>query len=97
MGAVVQFRIMGGAVGLAIVTTTLNSYMSSHLSVLIPMQQLQAVLRSVDAINKLSPTLQSHIRAALGYCYNLQMRVMIGFGAAQIPASLLFWGTHIKV
>lgn len=96
MGSVVQFRIMGGAVGLAIVTSVLNSYIKSHLSASVTPQQLGSILQSANAINMLDSTMQSTVRAIFGHGYNLQMKVMIGFAAAQIPASLLMWGNHVK-
>ena len=96
MGAVVQFRIMGGAIGLAIATSVLNSYVKSHLSAEISSQQLSSVLQSANAIGILNSTIQPTVRAAFGAGYNLQMKLMIGFAAAQIPVSLLMWGNHIE-
>ena len=97
MGAVVQFRLLGGAVGLSIATSVVNSYLRSHLSGLVSLDQLESILRSVSAIDSLDPSLGSTVRAVFGRAYNLQMKLMIGFGAAQIPASLLLWGKHINV
>ena len=97
MGSVVQFRIMGGAVGLAIVTSVLNSYVKAHISAFVPSEQLKVILQSVSAINVLDGPVQSTVRSTFGYAYNLQMKVMIGFGAAQIPASLLMWGKRNQI
>jgi hypothetical protein len=35
--------------------------------------------------------MQTSIRTIFGQGYNVQMVIMIGFAAAQIPASLLMW------
>lgn len=96
MGAVTQFRIMGGALGLAIATNVLNTYVKSHLSASIAPQQVSTILSSAEEINVLDPAVRSTVRAIFGHGYNLQMEVLIGFGAAQIPASLLMWGNHVK-
>ena len=94
MGAVVQFRVMGGAVGLAIVTCVMNSWTESALSPLLASDQLAAILQTTAAINALQPAdLQTAVRTLLGNGYIIQMRIMIGFAVAQFPATLLVWQT----
>ena len=97
MGAISQFRIMGGAVGLAIATNVLNSYVKSNLPGGITPEQGNSILRSIEAIGVLSPAAQVTVRAMFGHGYNLQMKVMIGFGVAQIPVSLMIWGKHVDL
>lgn len=96
MGAITQFRIMGGAIGLAIATTVLNTYVKSHLSESVTPQQMNSILQSAENINSLERVVGWTVREVFGRGYNLQMRVLIGFGAAQIPASFLLWGVHIN-
>ena len=82
---------MGGAIGLAIVTTILNSYVKSHLADILSPVQIQALLRTTEAFATLPPDVAETARTVFGNGFNLQMRIMIGFSAAQIPTVLLMW------
>ncbi|CAD6570392.1 MAG: hypothetical protein ASARMPREDX12_003478 [Alectoria sarmentosa] len=91
MSAVIQFRTMGGAIGLAIVTTVINSYLRNRLAGLLPPDQIAALLQSTDALGTLPPALAETVRGIFARGYNLQLRIMIGFSAAQIPVTFLMW------
>lgn len=89
MGAANQFRIMGGAIGLAIVTSVFNGYVRSQfarLNISVPITDLAG-----GAELTLPPSLQDDMRRVLSEAYNHQMLVLCALGAAQIPASLLMW------
>ncbi|KAF2786130.1 MFS multidrug transporter-like protein [Melanomma pulvis-pyrius CBS 109.77] len=90
-GAIGQFRYMGAVIGVAIVTCTLNSYVQSHLSVILSREQLNQLLASVLAIEKLPEHLQSPVRLVMAEAYNLQIRILMGFSAAQLVAAFLMW------
>lgn len=94
--AVIQFRLMGGAVGLAIVTTVFNGVVRPKLEHILSLAQLRALLQSTAVIQSFQPELQSGVRSIFAEGFNLQMRIMIGFGAAQIPAALLTWRKGLK-
>ena len=96
MGAITQFRIMGGAIGLGVATNILNVYVRSHLAGSVTPTLVTRLLQSTEEIESLDPASQAVVRAIFGHGYNLQMKAMIGFAAAQVPASLLVWGNHIK-
>ena len=89
--AVLQFRTMGGAIGLAIVTTVLNSYVKFHLAGILSSVEIEALLRTTEAFATLAPDVAETARQVFGNGFNLQMRIMIGFSAAQVPAILLMW------
>lgn len=94
--AVIQFRLMGGAIGLAIVTTVFNGVVRPRLEHLLSLAQLGALLRSTAVIENFQPELQYMVRSILAEGFNVQMRIMIGFGAAQIPAALLMWRKKLR-
>lgn len=94
--AVIQFRLMGGAVGLAIVTTVFNGEVRPKLENILSLAQLRALLQSTAVIQSFQPELQSRVRSIFAEGFNLQMRIMIGFGAAQIPAAFLMWRKKLK-
>ena len=91
LGAITQFRIMGGVIGLAIVTAAYKGYVLSHLSQFVTPQERDSLLQSTKALLTLSPEVQDHVRAIFAAGYNLQFRILIAFAAAQIPSSLLMW------
>ena len=89
MGAITQFRAFGGVVGLAVATNALNSLINSRLSSVLTADQLASLLESVQTVATLPPSLQGTVRSAFADGYNLQMRIMIGFSAAQVLALAL--------
>ena len=89
--AILQFRTLGGAVGLAVVTTVLNGYVKNRLLEFLTLDQVNAGLKSTTSFNDLSPLLAVALKNIFAEGYNLQMRVMIGTSAAQIPAAFLMW------
>lgn len=91
MSAMVQFRTMGGAIGLAIVTTVLNSYIKSELAQYISPDQIASLLETAEAFKSLPPDIINLVKGVFARGYNLQVEIMIGFAAAQIPASFLMW------
>ena len=91
VSALLQFRTMGGAVGMAIVTTALHHYVKSHLSKSLPPEQIDVLLKNPRAFAELSPSVIGTAKAVFAQGYNLQMRIMIGFAAAQIPVTFFMW------
>ena len=91
MSAVVQFRTMGGAIGLAVVTTAMNTYIRKHLADYLSPTQISTLLETTEAFESLSPQVADTVKTIFAQGYNLQMRIMIGFSAAQLPATLLMW------
>jgi hypothetical protein len=91
MGSVAQFRVMGGAIGLAIVTTIFNGYIRTQLRDILSSEQVEAIVQYPASIASLSPEIQQIVRATFGNGYNLQAKVLSGLAAGQIPATLLMW------
>ena len=82
---------MGGAIGLAIVTNVMNAYVRKHLAETLAPAQITALLETTEAFRALSPEMAKIVRTAFANGYNLQMQIMIGFSAAQIPAAFFMW------
>jgi hypothetical protein len=86
---VVQLRFLGGAIGLAIASNILNGLLAHHLKGVLTSHELHLFLENVRSIRSLSPELQEDVKNVFAGSYNTQMVVMIGFAAAQLPATLL--------
>ena len=82
---------MGGAIGLAIVTAVLNTHVKSDLTHFLPQDQISTLLESAGAIAAFPPDVQKMIQLVFAQAYNNQMKVLIGFSAAQIVGSLVMW------
>lgn len=82
---------MGGALGLAITTSVLNSYVSSHLSHFLTPAQVNSLLQISAALADLKPELQLLVKSVFAEGYNIQMKILCGLAAAQIPGSLIMW------
>jgi hypothetical protein len=82
---------MGGAIGLAIVTTAFHGLVTSQLGDILSSDQVQTFLQYPAAIASHSPEVQQLVRAAFGNGYTLQAKIMAGLAAGQIPATLLMW------
>ncbi|KAL9081940.1 MAG: hypothetical protein Q9159_006881 [Coniocarpon cinnabarinum] len=93
MGAINQFRVVGGAIGLAICTNIMSAYLREHLAAVLPPEALNGVLESISNIDSLSSSQQATTRSIVGDSINLQMKTLIAFSAAQIPAAFLLWGS----
>lgn len=91
MGSVAQFRGMGGVIGIAIATTLLNGLVRSRLAGFLSHAQIEILLQSAKSLSSFPPTTQVMIREAFAEGFNLQMKVLAGFAAAQIPSTILMW------
>lgn len=60
------------------------------LQLLLP-DQVDALLESTSVLGTFSEGTQLAVRSTLGEGYGLQMKVLIGFAVAQLPATLLMW------
>lgn len=99
MGAVTQARILGGAIGIAIVSTVINNYVRdpAQLPSLLPPEDLKAILISTAAIAELpSAELQMQVKMVFAHGFSLQWKAILGFIAAQVPAALLLLKVNPK-
>ncbi|KAJ6007267.1 MFS general substrate transporter [Penicillium herquei] len=91
MGAIAQFRIMGGAIGLAIATAIQHSYLRSHLSQFLTSDVIESILQSTSAISTLPTDTQSLVRETYAASYNTQMKFLAGMSGAQVITSIMMW------
>lgn len=90
-GAIGQLRYMGAVIGVSIVTCVLSSYVQRHLGAILSADEVELLLDSSSMIDSLPISVQSTVRLVYAEAYNLQMKILMGFSAAQIPAAVLMW------
>lgn len=97
MGAITQFRALGGVLGLAIAANVLNNYFRTNLSAVISPEQFEDLLQTPEKIiNALPDSVKLDVRTIFAEGYNLQMKIMIAFGAAQVIGLGLMWEKKLR-
>ena len=88
----VQSRMLGGALGLSVVTAAFTSFIRTNLDVAsFTPAEVASLLKTSKAFGGLQIERASYARAVFAAGYNLQMKIVAGFAAAQIPTALLLW------
>lgn len=97
-GALLQFRALGGVLGLSITTTAFNNYLKTHLPMFNHLSTSE-MLKAVQSARSFTPAIQHQIILALAQAYNLQMKILIGFSALQVFVIAMIWrsGNQIRV
>ncbi|KAF6221940.1 hypothetical protein HO133_001908 [Letharia lupina] len=90
-GALLQFRVFGGALGLALASAVMNSYLTSHLSHSIGSEHLAAVLQSTEAIKSFPLDMQRLVLEKFAEGYDLQMKILAAFAGLQVLCVGLLW------
>lgn len=97
-GAIVQFRFLGGAIGLAIGSSIMNSFLKVKLAGILSPGELAALLQSTEVLTTFRPEMQQRVREVFVQSYDIQFKVVTGIAAAQFPAAMLMWrsGNQIR-
>lgn len=97
-GAIIQFRFLGGVIGLSIASSVMNSYLKTHLTTVLSSKTLATLLQTPEVLGTFAPDVQAQVLEIFAQNYNLQYKLMIGFAAAQFPATAIMWkqGEQIK-
>jgi hypothetical protein len=82
---------MGGAIVLSIVNTAMHGYVKSKLQDTLSNPELDAVLKSAQALTTLNPEHREAAKEVLLEGYNLQMKIIAGLAGVQILGSALMW------
>ncbi|PVI05321.1 MFS general substrate transporter [Periconia macrospinosa] len=93
MSSITQIRALGGVVGIAIVSNLFNNYLRQSLaSSGLSGAEVAAVIQSAAASSALQNDLTRHI---FREAYIRQVRVVVGFAAAQLALAVGMWRTPI--
>jgi hypothetical protein len=86
-----QFRVLGGLVGIAIVTSVATPYIRSRLVAIVALDLAHELLEKTETIGLLSGDVLQSVKEAFAKGYNLEVVILIGFAVAQLPVTALMW------
>ncbi|PSN70502.1 hypothetical protein BS50DRAFT_599082 [Corynespora cassiicola Philippines] len=89
--AVVQLRMLGRALDLALVTANMKSRLKYALEQFLSHHQVRKVFKAAETIPHLPEPVKTLVREAFLRDYNTQLHILVGLAAAQIPATFLIW------
>ncbi|WPH03891.1 Hypothetical protein R9X50_00677400 [Acrodontium crateriforme] len=90
-GAVTQVRVLGGTIGLAILSQVLNRDVERQLNTIVPPAVVQEIYQSVSTINRLNPAQQYAVRVVFADGYTLLMKVLAGFSGLVLFIAFMLW------
>ncbi|MCJ1349663.1 hypothetical protein MMC31_007904 [Peltigera leucophlebia] len=90
-GAIIQFRFLGGLIGLSIASNVMNGYLKTHLTEILSSDALAALLKTTKVLATFAPDVQEKVIEVFAQSYDLQYTLMIAFAAAQFPAAAMLW------
>ena len=82
---------MGGAIGLAIISSAMAGFVRSRLSIILTPSQVDLVLKSAEALSELTGRDRAQVIAILAEGYNIQFKILAGLAALQIVGALMMW------
>lgn len=91
LGASGQFRYLGSALGLGIVSAVLTGTLRSALAPVLTSEELRQILDTLQDIALLSPEKQDFVLREFAKGFSLQWKVMLGFVGAQAVSAFLMW------
>lgn len=98
-GALLQFRALGGVLGLSFTTTAFNNYLKTHLSDVFANASTSDLLNIAQSARQYSPAVQRRIVTTVATAYNLQMKILVAFAALQVVMIVMLYrpGNQIRV
>lgn len=92
-GSILQFRFLGGVVGLGIAANVLNDRVQSNLAEVLDARTLASLLQNVEIVKDLPSEVKEKVVKVFAEAYNLQSFIMIAFAGGQILALALGWNS----
>ncbi|KAF2811143.1 putative efflux pump antibiotic resistance protein [Mytilinidion resinicola] len=93
-GAIIQFRFLGGVIGIAIASNVWNERVKSGLANILDAQTLNSILQNTEGLKGLPLPVRVDVIREMAKAYNLQDAVIIAFAAAQVLVVGLGWNRN---
>jgi hypothetical protein len=82
---------MGGAIGLAIISTAMAGFIRPQLSNILAPSQVDLLLNSAEGLSKLGVPAHNEAVSILADGYNLQFKILAGLAGLQIIGAMMMW------
>ena len=89
MGAIAQFRTLGGTLGISICTNLLNNHLKSGLNDILTKAQVTSLLESAHNIITIPPEQRGLVENVYAEGYRSQVQALTAFSAAALLATFL--------
>ena len=86
-----QFRSLGGALAISLVTAVMNQSVRNTLLPLLGAHDMEMIFLSPEALNTLQEPARIIAREVFWKGFNMQLRILLGFAVAQVPVTMLMW------
>jgi hypothetical protein len=83
--------MLGGAVGLAIASSVVNSLVMPQLSDVLDGNMLDEITQQPEAILKLDPAVQLQVEEAFASAYQTTFKIITGLASAQFLSLAMMW------
>ncbi|ORX93616.1 major facilitator superfamily domain-containing protein [Clohesyomyces aquaticus] len=93
--SVAQFRILGSLIGISIATSISTPYLRTHLEEVLSPKMLLSVLEKTENLFLLPRETQNTVKSIFGESFNIQIKLAIGFSAAQFFATAMMWTNRL--
>jgi MFS family permease len=90
-GSIIQFRFLGGIIGLAIVSNVFNSRLKDRLESILTHEQILALDHDTSVLRALSQTDFARTIHVFATEYNYVNKILIAFAAAQLLAAAMVY------
>lgn len=97
MGAIVQVRVLGGCIALALCSALLHYRLEVKLAGVVSREEMTALFKSTQFMRELGEERFEIVREVYADGYALQMKIMIAFAGAAVVTSLGAWNRKWKV
>lgn len=91
-----QFRVLGGTVGLSVATNLLNNAVQDRLQGQIGPDVLHSIMKNISSMVSLPDSTQMSIREAFADGYQRQLLMVLGFCVAEVLALGVMWERPMK-
>ena len=82
-------------VGISIAAAISTPYIRTHLLEVLPAEKAMLLLEKTEIIRQLDPSTLQGVRTIFADGYSLQIKMLIGFSAAQLLTTALMWTNKI--
>ena len=87
----IQLRMLGAMLGVAVAGSLVNGYLVDHLPSLVSPAQLNILLKDISILSTFPKAQQVIVRQVFGEAYNIIIKIVLGVASVQFCSVALMW------